>query len=57
MYVGGAEYSASGIDCDLIDQDFIALGAPVYVDGDVGDPDDAFDPDASMDVPDELACD
>jgi hypothetical protein len=56
MYVGAAEYSASGIDCDLIDQDFIALGPPVFTDVDV-DPDAAFDPDGSMDVPDELSCD
>ncbi len=57
MYVGGAEYSASGIDCDLIDQDYIALGPPVFVDGDVGDPNDQFDPDSSMEIPEELACD
>ncbi|HEY7224334.1 MAG TPA: hypothetical protein VH561_12215 [Micromonosporaceae bacterium] len=57
MYIGqDSEYTATGIDCDLIDQDLIALGKPVLTDSDVGNPDDVFDPNGSLDVPDALAC-
>jgi hypothetical protein len=47
------EAFASNMDCDLFDQSLIGLGKPRYVaGGSQQDPDDAFDPNGSLDVTD-----
>jgi hypothetical protein len=58
MYIDEeSEFVASNVDCDLFDQDLITLGKPVTVNGaEAGDPDDALDPNGSMDIPESLAC-
>jgi hypothetical protein len=57
MYVGEkSQFFASGIDCALIGQGFVALGEPISVDPDVADVEGAFDPTGSWTIPDELAC-
>jgi hypothetical protein len=60
-YVGmdigdNSEYTANNIDCGLLKKDLIALGQPVQTSANVGSPDNAFDPNGSMDVPETVAC-
>jgi hypothetical protein len=57
MYVGDtSQYVASGVDCTLIAQGWVALGQPVQVAPNVTGADEVFNPAGSWDVPDALAC-
>jgi hypothetical protein len=57
MYLGeNSEYTANNIDCASLDSDLIALGKPVQTNQNVGDPNDVFDPNGSLDVPAALSC-
>jgi hypothetical protein len=57
MFVGeSSEFVLSGMDCALAAEDLVALGTRLDLDGNAGDPDAAFDPDAPLDVPDALRC-
>jgi hypothetical protein len=57
MQIGeNSEYTANNIDCGLLKTDLIALGKPVQTGANAGNPDNAFDPNASMDVPETGGC-
>jgi len=53
MYLDGRSTSyAHNIDCDLLDQDLIALGKPQFGIGPDVDPDDVMDPNSPVNLPD-----